>query len=106
MEAAGFRLIFRDDLAGAPHRQLTFAEPNTNLHVWSPDAIEPQRHEFFVRWLTAHEEERRLYSDAKRAAAADPSRRYNDSKGATVYDIYERAFAVDPAHEHTPQPRR
>lgn len=49
LEAFGFRFIFRDDLAGTPHRQLTLAEPNTNLHVWNPDAIEPQRHEIFLQ---------------------------------------------------------
>ncbi|WP_157887659.1 GrpB family protein [Frondihabitans sp. PAMC 28766] len=105
LEAAGFTLIFRDDMAGDPHRQLTFAAPNTNLHVWSPSAVEPRRHELFAEWLVSHPEERQLYSDAKTAAAADPSRRYNDAKAAVVYDIYERAFAADPLHEHTPQPR-
>ena len=44
LEQVGFRLIFRDELGGDPHRQLTFASPNANLHVWGPGAIEPQRH--------------------------------------------------------------
>lgn len=105
LEAVGFRLIFRDDLAGAPHRQLTFASPNANLHVWNPDALEPQRHDFFKQWLSSHEDDRDRYSQAKKMAAADPTRRYNDGKAAAVYDIYERAFAADPDHEHTPQPR-
>lgn len=105
LETAGFRLIFRDDLAGAPHRQLTFAEPNTNLHAWNVDAIEPQRHELFTRWLASHPDERLLYSDTKAVAAADPSQRYNDGKAAVVYDIYERAFAADRERDHTPQPR-
>ena len=30
---------------------------------------------------------------------------YNNHKAALVYDIYERVFAADPAHEHDPQPR-
>lgn len=41
LDAVGFRLIFRDDLGGDPHRQLTFANPNANLHVGSPGAVEP-----------------------------------------------------------------
>lgn len=105
LQCIGFRLIFRDDLAGDPHRQLTLAKPNTNLHVWNPDAIEPRRHNLFIQWLTTHEEDRHAYSAVKRAAAQDPTRNYNDAKAATVYDIYERAFTADPAHEHTPQPR-
>lgn len=58
LEAAGFRLIFRDDMAGDPHRNLTFAVPNTNLHVWSPGAIEPQRHALFTDWLRANPRDR------------------------------------------------
>jgi GrpB-like predicted nucleotidyltransferase (UPF0157 family) len=106
LEAAGFRLIFRDDMAGDPHHQLTFAEPNTNLHIWNPDAVEPRRHELFAEWLAHHADDRQRYSDAKAAVADDPAQNYNDAKAATIYDIYERAFAADPAHEHTPQPRR
>jgi hypothetical protein len=30
---------------------------------------------------------------------------YNNAKAAWIYDLYERAFAADQAHEHTPQPR-
>ena len=30
---------------------------------------------------------------------------YNNHKAALVYDIYERIFTADPAHEHDPQPR-
>ena len=30
---------------------------------------------------------------------------YNNHKAALVYDLYERIFAADPAHEHDPQPR-
>ena len=106
LEAVGFRLIFRDDLAGDPHRQFTFANPNANLHVWSPGAVEPQRHELFVGWLRDHPEDRSRYAEAKLAAADSAGgQRYNDLKSAVVYDIYERVFAADPAHHHDPQPR-
>lgn len=107
LESAGFRLLFRDRMAGDPHRHLTLAIPNTNLHVWSPGALEPRRHALFVDRLRSHAEERRVYNAAKAAAVgAAASGRYNDLKAAVVYDIYERAFIADPDHRHDPQPRQ
>lgn len=106
LEAAGFRLIFRDDIGGDAHRQLTFGAPNANLHVWSPDAVEPRRHAMFTGWLRTHPADRDRYAAAKRAATDRVGGlRYNDSKSAVVYDIYERAFIADPSHVHDPQPR-
>ncbi len=96
LEAVGFRLIFRDEIGGDAHRQLTFEIPNTNLHVWSPAAVEPQRHELFTRWLGANETDRERYATAKRAAvSADGLSSYNDLKSAVVYDIHERALLAD-----------
>ena len=107
LEAVGFRLIFRDEIGGDAHRQLTFEIPNTNLHVWSPAAVEPQRHELFTRWLGANETDRERYATAKRAAvSADGLSSYNDLKSAVVYDIYERALLADLSHHHDPQPRK
>lgn len=107
LERAGFRLIFRDSMGGDPHRQLTFAEPNTNLHLWNPDAIEPQRHVLFANWLRVDESDRARYNAAKTAAStAGGTARYNDLKAAVVYDIYEHAFSSDPRHRHDPQPRQ
>ncbi|WIB65788.1 GrpB family protein [Curtobacterium sp. MCBD17_040] len=106
LEAVGFRLIFRDVIAGDAHRQLTLGDPNTNLHVWRPDAVEPQRHRLFVEWLRAHSDDRQAYADAKaKAMRAGAGVRYNDAKAAVVYDIYERAFAAEPSHAHDPHPR-
>ena len=106
LEGVGFRLIFRDDIGHDAHRQLTFAAPNANLHVWSPGAVEPQRHALFISWLRTHSADRDRYAAAKRVATDDVGgRRYNDSKSAVVYDIYERAFLADPAHIHDPRPR-
>lgn len=106
LEAAGFRLIFRDDVAGDPHRHLTFPAPNANLHVWSPGACEPRRHALFTQHLRTHPEDRERYAAAKQAARAAPGAgRYNDLKAATVYDIYERAFLADPRHPHVHRPR-
>ena len=106
LESVGFRLLFRDDLGGSPHRQLTLAEPNANLHVFASDAVEPQRHRVFVDWLRTHPSDRRDYAAAKRAAADGVGTlRYNDAKAAVVYDVYERVFLADPAYPHDPQPR-
>jgi GrpB-like predicted nucleotidyltransferase (UPF0157 family) len=106
LEAVGFRLIFRDDIAGNAHRQLTLGAPNTNLHVWNRGAVEPQRHEIFTRWLCTHQADRERYAAAKqRAASGDQASRYNDSKSAVIYDIYEQAFLADPSHPQDPRPR-
>ena len=71
--------------------------------MWGPGAIEPQRHLLFLRWLTDHPGDRNRYAAAKIAAAgAGQGRRYNDLKSAVVYDIYERAFLADPAHDARP----
>lgn len=106
LEAVGFRLIFRDDLGGDAHRQLTFGAPNANLHVWGPGAVEPRRHALFLSWLRTHPADRDRYAAAKRDAADGAGgRRYNDVKSAVVYDLYEWAFMADSAHRHDPQPR-
>jgi GrpB-like predicted nucleotidyltransferase (UPF0157 family) len=109
LQRAGFRLIFRDEMAGDAHRHLTLAEPNTNLHVWSPDAVEPRRHLLFTAWLRSSGEDRRRYNGAKAAAvAASGSGRYNDLKAAVVHEIYDRAFAADlqrSGPERGPAPR-
>lgn len=107
LELVGFRLIFRDDLAGDAHRQLSFEYPNANVHVWSPRAVEPERHELLNRHLQRHEAARERYAQAKRVAAeGDGSSTYNDLKAAVIYDIYEQAFLTDPSHHHDPQPRQ
>ena len=38
LEGAGFTLVFRDCLGRDAHRQLTYGDPNANLHVWGPGA--------------------------------------------------------------------
>ncbi|WP_166408740.1 GrpB family protein [Labedella phragmitis] len=105
LERVGFRLIFRDELAGEPHRHLTFPDPNTNLHVWNSGAIEPRRHALFAEHLRSDATGRRRYGAAKlAAAAAREGGRYNDLKAAAVYEIYERAFRADREHDHDPRP--
>lgn len=106
LQGVGFRLIFRDEIGGDAHRQLTLGAPNTNLHVWSPGAVEPQRHEIFIRWLRGHDVDRDRYAAAKLLANSETgATRYNDAKSAVVHDIYEQAFLTDQKHLHDPQPR-
>jgi GrpB-like predicted nucleotidyltransferase (UPF0157 family) len=107
LESAGFRLIAREP-AWEEHRFLTFARPNANVHVFSPSAIEPERHLLFRDWLARNEADRETYGVLKLAlagAGVNASGDYNGKKAAFVYDCYERAFAQDPRFEHDPRPR-
>jgi GrpB-like predicted nucleotidyltransferase (UPF0157 family) len=107
LEAAGFVLRVRDP-DDEEHRVLGLEDPKTNLHVWSPGSVEARRHVAFRDWLRSHEEDREGYGALKAELAgrgfADVMD-YNNHKAALVYDIYERVFAADPAHDHDPQPR-
>jgi GrpB-like predicted nucleotidyltransferase (UPF0157 family) len=107
LEAAGFRLIAREP-GWEEHRCLTYARPNTNLHVFSPGAIEPQRHLIFRDRMRRVAADRDAYGAQKLGLAAAgfaPSGDYNGAKAAMVYDIYESAFAADPRFRHSPRPR-
>ncbi len=104
---AGFRLVVREP-EWEEHRVLKLAQPNTNLHVFSPGAAEPQRHHLFTRWLREHPEDRAAYGEHKVAVAAQgftDGMLYNNAKSALVYDLYEKIFAADPDHAHDPHPR-
>lgn len=107
LERDGFVLRVREP-DWQEHRMMRLEEPACNLHVWSPDAVEPARHRAFRDWLRTHPEDRAAYVAAKDAAAAQgflDAMHYNNAKAAAVYDIYERIFAADPDHQHDPQPR-
>lgn len=107
LETLGFVLRVREP-DWEEHRFLKGTSPEVNLHVWSRGAREPRRHRMFRDWLREHGEDRARYADVKRAVAArgfDDAMLYNNEKAWVVYDIYERIFAADPAHEHEPQPR-
>jgi GrpB-like predicted nucleotidyltransferase (UPF0157 family) len=107
LEAAGFTLRIREP-DWEEHRLLTFERPTTNLHVFSPGSPEPQRHRLFRDWLRSHPEDRAAYATLKAELGTRGFRDgmdYNNHKAALVYDIYERIFTADPAHEHDPQPR-
>jgi GrpB-like predicted nucleotidyltransferase (UPF0157 family) len=107
LEAAGFELRVREP-EWEQHRCLGGHNPVANVHVWSPGGIEVRRHRAFRDWLREHEEDRQAYAALKRQLAErgfTDVMDYNTAKGGLIYDIYERMFAVDPAHPHTPRPR-
>ncbi len=84
----------------SPTRTLT-----VNLHVWSPGTPEPQRHLLFRDFLRAHPDDAAAYGAFKAELARgtfSSGMDYNNQKAAVVYDLYEKAFAADPAHDHDP----
>ena len=105
LEAAGFQLRIREP-DWEEHRLLVPADLSIHLHVFSPEAREPRRHLMFRDWLRAHPEDREAYAEHKRGLVGfTDGMDYNNHKAALVYDLYEKAFAGDPAHPHDPQPR-
>ena len=107
LEAAGFVLRLREP-DWEQHRCLRGSGPASNVHVFSPGAREPQRHALFRDWLREHPDDRDTYASVKREVAErgfTDAMLYNNAKAWAVYDLYEKAFAADPAHEHVPQPR-
>ncbi len=106
LAAAGFTLIIREP-DWQQHRVFSFAKPRCNLHVFSPDAVEPKRHIMFRDWLSTDADDHAAYRDLKRSLAERSPQtvwQYNNDKSALIYEIYERIFAADPNHEHTPHP--
>lgn len=107
LEAAGLELRVREP-EWEEHRVVRSSDPLGNIHVFSPGAREPQRHLMFRDWLRSHPDDREAYAAAKREVADhgyDDAMQYNNAKAAFVYDLYEKVFAGDPEHAHTPQPR-
>ena len=102
LEGLGMELTVREP-EWEQHRCLRVEEPRGNVHVWSPGSIEAQRHIAFRDWLREHPSDRDDYARTKRAVAAEGHTdvmAYNNAKGATIYDLYERIFTADPAHPH------
>jgi len=107
LEAAGFELRVREP-EWEEHRVVVTEEPMTNLHVWSPGSPEPLRTAAFRDWLRSHPDDRDAYGALKVELAGrgfSEVMDYNNHKSAMVYDLYERIFTADPAHQHDPQPR-
>lgn len=97
LEKRGFVLVVREPW-WYEHRCLRRINPACNLHVFSPECAETERHRIFRDWLRSHPEDRLLYAAAK-SSAAERTRSigghtmdYNARKETVVRDIYDRAF--------------
>lgn len=107
LEAAGFELRVREP-GWEQHRLVVGSDPDANVHVWSPGALEVQRHAMFRDRLISHDEDRASYAALKRSLGArgfTDSMHYNNAKGGLIYDLYEKIYADDPRHPHDPHPR-
>lgn len=97
LERQGFVLAIREPW-WYEHRCLRHHRPAGNLHVFSPDCPEAERHRIFRDWLRSQSEDRAFYQLAK-VRAADETRAvrgrtmdYNKSKEEAIRQIYARAF--------------
>ena len=97
LEQQGFALVIREPW-WYEHRCLRHHHPAGNLHVFSPDSPEAERHLIFRDWLRSHPEDRALYETAK-VIAAEGTRAahghvmdYNSRKEQALREIYSRAF--------------
>ena len=107
LEAAGFELRVREP-EWEQHRLFRGHAPESNVHVFSPAAREPQRQRLFRDWLTTNDNDREAYGNLKRALAQrefSDVMHYNNAKASLIYDIYERIFLTDPTSAHDPHPR-
>ena len=95
--AQGFVLVIREPW-WYEHRCLRHDGPASNLHVFSPDNPEAERHRLFRDWLRDHPEDRALYQTVKVTAAEDTAAvhghtmDYNSRKEDALRGIYRRAF--------------
>ena len=107
LEAVGFELRVREP-EWEEHRCQRWISPRCYLHVWSPGSVEAARHRAYRDWLIAHRDDRAAYGAIKRELALegfDDAMQYNNRKSGFIYDLYEKIFAADPEHDHTPRPR-
>ncbi|WP_222593386.1 GrpB family protein [Aeromicrobium flavum] len=76
------------------HRMFRHAGPRANVHVFGPDAAEPERMRIFRDWLRTHPDDRERYAVAKRAAAAGGGHmlEYNARKQQVLREILVRAI--------------
>jgi GrpB-like predicted nucleotidyltransferase (UPF0157 family) len=97
LQSAGYALVIREP-NWHEHRMLTRADPDVNLHVFSPGSPETHRHVVFRDWLRAHDDDRDLYGRTKLELASRAwadVRGYTDAKDHVIDQIYARAFGVD-----------
>lgn len=92
LDAAGFVLRGRHP-EWHEHRVFKSKRINVNLHVWSEDSSEIARHLDFRDWLRENEDDRNLYAEGKRRAAAGNHETiddYNDAKNDVIQQIQNR----------------
>lgn len=92
LDAAGFVLRIRQP-DWNEHRVFKSERINVNLHVWSIDSPEVDRHLRFRDWLRTHPEDRDLYAAAKRQIAAgnhSTMPEYAEAKNDVVREIQSR----------------
>jgi GrpB-like predicted nucleotidyltransferase (UPF0157 family) len=93
LEGLGYVLRVREP-SFHEHRCLRLTNPRVNLHVYGPDCPESIRLRMFRDWLRAHDEDRALYEDTKRAATPGGGTvmDYNARKQNVIREIYDRLF--------------
>jgi GrpB-like predicted nucleotidyltransferase (UPF0157 family) len=94
LEKKGFVLRIREP-NWFEHRMLKTPRFNGNLHVFSAGCEEINRMIAFRNWLRFHEEDRRLYEEAKCKLAAriwEHVQDYADAKSEVVKEILARAL--------------
>jgi GrpB-like predicted nucleotidyltransferase (UPF0157 family) len=95
LEAAGYVLRVREP-DWEQHRVFKGADPNVNLHVFSPGSREVERMVGFRNWLRANPADRELYLRTKRELAPQTWKyvqHYADAKTEVVEEILTRALA-------------
>lgn len=97
LEGVGFELRVREPWWFG-HRVLRHLDPECHLHVFGYDSPEVVKHRIFRDWLRENPNDRELYANTKREAAAlarsagEHSMQYNVRKESVIKDIYRRAF--------------
>lgn len=97
LERAGYVLRIREP-DWYQHRMLKGADPDVNLHVFSPDCEEVERMLLMRDWLRANTADRELYARTKRELAAREwkyTQHYADAKTAVVEAILARAARAE-----------
>ncbi|HJP75716.1 MAG TPA: GrpB family protein [Pseudonocardiaceae bacterium] len=95
LEAEGYVLRIREP-DWHEHRLFKGPDTNINLHVFSPDSVEIERHLRFRDRLRTHPDDRDLYLRTKRELAARRwkyTQHYADAKSQVVEEILARALA-------------
>lgn len=94
LEPQGFELVVREPW-WYEHRCLRHQKPACNLHVFSPNSAEAERHLIFRDWLRSHPEDCSRYAAVKPPQPSKPRQpvgtRWTTTRGRNR-DIYDRAF--------------